>query len=89
MTNETAGSSCRCPRIRVGLELSEARSWNHECAEHGAGSAWWNSDGERARRSVASARLRELQDLARAARRARDAGDAALLGAIQRQAKET
>lgn len=88
MTDETEGSSCRCPRVRVGLELSESRNWNPDRAEHGTGSPWWNSDAEQAKRSVESTRLRKLADLARASRRARDAGDAEMLGAIQRHARE-
>ena len=59
--------TCSCGRIKVGMEVTEARNWNPDCPEHGLGTFWWKTVGK-PRQDEQNARLRELQARAREAR---------------------
>lgn len=60
--------TCKCGRIRVGMQLTEHRNWNPDCPDHGTESDWWKSPEQKAKREADNARLRDLQRRARGAR---------------------
>jgi len=66
---------CTCPRLAIGLEVTEIRNWNADCPSHGTASAWWNSpeqQAERAARRVESIALQaKAKEMRRRAREAR------------------
>jgi len=76
--------ACTCPHIKLDSEVTEARNWNPDCVEHGAGSTWWNSEAEVMKRQLQGTRLRVLNTLARLSRQKRISPEAAkeLLAAL-------
>jgi len=62
-------TECSCPRLALGLQVTEARNWNPDCPEHGIESPWWHSEEQRAERAASRSRLLELQRRAREARK--------------------
>jgi hypothetical protein len=62
--------TCTCGRICVGPVVTEARSWDPDCPDHGTASAWWNSTDQVEQRREQDERLRDLQRRAAAARKA-------------------
>lgn len=62
---------CICARLRVGLEVTEQRNWNPDCAEHGTESAWYSDPERRAARDSQNVRAVELQRRARELRQQR------------------
>lgn len=66
-----SGPACTCGRIKVGSEVTEARSWNPDCPEHGTDSTWYQSDAQMVQRQLQSTRLRVIQTIARLRRQGR------------------
>ena len=63
------GDMCQCPRIALGLEITEARNWSPRCPVHGLESAWWDRPEQRERRAKQAERSIALQLAAAEARR--------------------
>lgn len=57
-----AATACTCPRLAVGMEVTEARSWIAECPKHGIYSTWWQSPEQ-----VAIRKARREESIARQA----------------------
>lgn len=36
-------SSCECPEVRVGWQLTGSRNWSDSCPEHGVGTDWFQA----------------------------------------------
>jgi hypothetical protein len=65
---------CTCPRLAVGMTVTEVRNWNADCPAHGTASAWWNSPEQQADRVARRAESVALQAKAKEMRlRAREA----------------
>ena len=64
-----ASDTCTCGRIKIGLEVTDARNWNPDCTEHGANSEWWNSPEQVAKRDEQRMTLLVLYAKGRAARK--------------------
>jgi hypothetical protein len=42
VTESTQPADCRCPRLRLGSEVTEARNWSETCPAHGIGTDWFD-----------------------------------------------
>lgn len=56
-----AATACTCPRLAIGMEVTEVRDWSRGCPEHGIYSTWWNSPEQQAKREAQRAESAALQ----------------------------